>query len=207
MNFLKKLPLWIKIVGILLGLILLLVISFYVFLFFHFESSKKVEKMIDKKFHEELAQVPELKVEFFQLWDGDSIVHAEVKGKGPVNFWYGERGVPRIVGFGGYQVPGRCLYTDEKGERVKYGFHSMLVLDNDTPYKKWFPFEVNNLRDLVDRYDDIAAVLNKFPTKPEMTSIDIGTGSNQEMVKNPNPDYVLKYQDNGRNVHCDLFRE
>lgn len=40
-----------------------------------------------------------------------------------------------------------------------------MVLTKDSPFSKWFPFEVRSLHDLVNRYDDILKIVNTFPKK------------------------------------------
>ena len=84
-----------------------------------------MEKQIDIKFHKEILKVPQLKVVSFKLWEGDSIVQAEIEKKGIIMFWYGIDGVPRIDSIGHYSTSYECFYVNSKGEK-----EGMLLLED-----------------------------------------------------------------------------
>lgn len=160
MKFLKKLPLWVKIIG---GIIVFIIFLFglfaiTVFALFYNPEQKQAEKLIEKKFYQEVSQLPQLKVNSFSLWEGDSIVLAEVEGKGMVNFWYGKSGYPRIMTIDSVETSSYCYYADTN----EYAYTTSLTLYKGSKFQQWFPFEINNLKDLVDRYNDIVAVLKTF---------------------------------------------
>lgn len=204
-KFFKRIPLWFKIISGLLIVILLLVGTFFgYFALWSFKNSQ-AEKIIDQRFHQEVAQVPQLKVKNFMLWEGDSMVTAEVENKGEVRFWYGKDGIPRIDSLGQHSTSYTCFYVDENGKKTGYAFDTDLVLDKEAKYGKWFPFQVNNLKDLVEKYDSISAILATFPKNPETIPFEDSWGK-RDVIKNSNPDFVLKQQFRGKEVWCDLYQ-
>lgn len=204
----KKLPLWLKIfIGIILGMVGLVVI-FYLILFgwMKIKSIKdhEIEKRVDIKFHQEIVNVPEVKVDSFQLWEGTSILNAEIKNK-KVFLWYSESGIG-IARIEPYTTSWDCFYIEDEGTRKSYAGGVVLELGKDSPYKKWFPFEVNNLRDLVNKHDQIVKILATFPKNPEMGIFHDRWWGDRQMVKNPNPDFVVHQKIDGKDAICDLFQ-
>lgn len=189
-NFFSKLPLWFKIISSIVIVILFLTGLFvYAFLSMIAED-RKAEKIIDQKFHQEVSQIPQLKIKSFQLWDGDSMVRAEIENKGEVFFWYGLDGVPRLEVVGPYSTLYPCFYIDGNA-KIRSNTSQPLVLGNNSQFTKWFPFEVNSLRNLVEKYDEIIAALKTFPTNTKT-----------EMFQS---NYTLKQQLNGKELWCDLY--
>lgn len=209
------------------SIIILSVAGFIAYLFLRYTVlDKRDEEIIDKKFHAEVAAIPQIKVNRFFLWEGDSHADITIANKGSVFFWYGKDGVPRIEGIGSYPIPFVCYYVDTQGNKTNYAYNMPLVLDKKTTlYKKWFLFEVNNLNDLVSRYDDIIQALNTLPKNPEMVDFKDSWGK-RSVVKNPNPNFILKppppslskgimrfitslFLQNGKkygkNITCDLY--
>lgn len=171
--------------------------------FFQILKTKQIEKKINQEFHREIINIPQLQVTSFKLWERDSIVQATVADKGKMVFWYGRDGVPRINSIGSYSTSYDCFILSN-GRKTGYAFSMNLVLNEESKFHKWFPFEVNTLKDLVDRYDAIIDILRTFPQKPIMVSFTDISGVRQ-VVQNPNPEYVLLEQSRGKEVACDLF--
>lgn len=167
--------------------------------------NKHEEKIIQNKFQQEIAQVPELSVKSFKLWEGDSIVVAEVKNKGEVQFWYGENGIPRLDRINGTTTSYDCFFVNEKGEKIGYVFTKGLILNEGSAFKKWFPVEINNLQDLVHNYDQVVAVLHTFPRNSTFKAFEDSWGTRDVLVTS-NPDFTVIEQYRGKTVYCDLFR-
>ena len=64
-NFLKQIPLWLKIISGILIVILLLVGAFFGYLTLWSFKNNQAEKIIDQRFNQEVAQIPQLKVKNF----------------------------------------------------------------------------------------------------------------------------------------------
>lgn len=204
-NYLKQFPLWQKIVGSIAFVIFILVASFVGYFIFWNYDNKQAEKLIDQKFHQEIAHIPQLKVTHFKLWEGDSMVEANIENKGEIGFWYGRHGIPTIKSLGRYSTSYTCFYVDGNGKKTGYAFDTGLVLDKEGKYAQWFPFQVNNLNDLVEKYDAITAVVATFPKDPERVPFEDRWGK-REVIKESNPEYVLKQQYKGKEVWCDLHQ-
>ena len=151
-----------------LGIIIFLVIAYIVYWSIDYAIK---EGIVDKKFHKEVLQVPQVNVTFFNLWEGDARVNAEIKDKGFVAFWYGTDGVPRIVRIKKFLTEFECFNVDGEGNKIGYGHTRNLELVKNSKFKQWFPFEVNNLKDLVNKYDEIVQILDTFPKNPEMVPV------------------------------------
>jgi len=205
-NFFKQIPLWLKIVVGIISLILILILGFYSYFFVYLDFKyKQDEKIIDQKFHQEILRVPQMKITSFQLWEGDSMVTAEIENKGEVKFWYGLDGVPRIDNIDGHSTMYTCFYVDPNGKKIGYAYDTELSLKNNGQFTKWFPFEINNLSGLVERYDEIEKVLVSFPVISETVPFKDMTGERQVLEKS-DPNFVVKQQLFGREVWCDLHQ-
>lgn len=206
LEWFKKDP-FIHFVFLLFGIIFLLIIFTVGYFFLRiFVLDKYFEIIIDKKFHAEVKNIPQITITKFMLWEGDSMVDLNIEGKGSTSFWYGVDGVPRIEAIGPYPIPFVCFYVDDQGNKTGYVYDTALVLDKNTKlYEKWFPFKVNNLQDLVDKYDSIIKVLGTFPKNPEMVEFEDKTWGKHLVLKNPNPDFNLKDKHNGKDIACDLY--
>ena len=204
-NHNQKLPLWLKTFGGFIVIVLLLIGSFFSYFAIWNYKNNQTEKLIDQKFHQEVAQVPQLKVKNFMLWEGDSMVTIDIKNKGEVRFWYGKDGVPRIDSLGQYSTSYTCFYVDKSGKKTEYAYDTGLVLDKDKKYAKWFNFQVNSLKDLVDKYDLVTSVLTTFPKNPATIPFEDSWGK-REVIEQSNPNYTLKQQFRGKEVWCDLHQ-
>ena len=139
------------------------------------------------------------------MWEGDSLVFVNLKDKGDIRFWYWKNGVPRIDNIGQFSTFYDCFYVDKYGIKTGYAFSMNLVLNNENIFSSWFPFQVNNLKELVERYDEIIAVLNNFPKNSETVSFE-DKRRKFEVVKQSDPKYIIKQRFRGRNVWCDLYQ-
>jgi hypothetical protein len=200
LNMLNKSPIY-------LGIIFLLTFIFVTLLLLG--GAKEVryffeERYIDKKFHEEVSQIPQMKITFFNLWEGDSMVTAKIEGKGEVKFWYDVSGVPRIDSIGNHSTSYACFFVDENGKKVKYAFDQSLVLNKEGKFLKWFPFQVESLQELADKYDDIVAVVQTLPHDPQRVPFEDSSGS-REVIKESKPNFTLKDHYKGKELWCDLY--
>ena len=195
----KKFPIWLKIIFgatfILVALILRGVLN-----------DRKAEKNIGLKFHQEISNIPEIKVNSFKLWEGDSIVDMEILNKGNVHLWYGRNSVPRIDSIGGIGISQVCYYIDRNGTNIGYAGDVSLTLDKDHYYKKWFPFDVLNLQDLVNKYDEIKKVVSTFPKNPETEIFHDKLWGDRYVVKNPDPNFIVYRKIDNKEVACDLLQ-
>ncbi len=119
----------------------------------------KKEARIEKYFYEDIADLSDVTVHGFKLWEGDSIVELDIKDKGEVMFFYGEDRIPRIMRIGNLSVGIDC----QKNGKLEYT--SGLNLSKNSQYKKWFSFDVLTIRDLVSNYDKIFSVVKTLPNK------------------------------------------
>lgn len=204
-NFFKRLPLWLRIISGALIVLLVLVGAFFGYFALWNYKNSQAEKLIDQKFHSEVAQISQMKVKNFMLWEGDSMVTAEIVNKGEVRFWYGKDGVPRIDSLGQYSTSYTCFYVDSNGKKTGYAYDTGLTLDKDGKYAKWFSFQVNNLKDLADKYDLMVGVLATFPKNPSTMPFEDSWGK-RDVIAHSNPDFVLKEQFRGKEVWCDLHQ-
>lgn len=205
----KKFPTWSKVV---IGIFVLVIFSVGIafvsitFILIGVLNDRKTEKKIDSKFHQEIANISEIKVNSFKLWEGDSIVNLEILNKGNVHFWYGRNGVPRIDAIGGIGISQVCYYVDRNGTKNGYAGDVSLTLDKDQYYKKWFPFEVLNLQDLVNRYSDISKIVATFPKNPETEIYHDKLWGDRYVVKNPDPNFIVHRKIDNKEVACDLLQ-
>lgn len=164
---------------------------------------KQIEKKINDKFHQEVAKLPGVSIRHFLLWEGDSIASIEIKDMGVVDFWYGKDGAPRITGIGEYHTDYVCFYAPGKKDEMSYAYDMPLDLSGDSKYKKWFPFSVNTLSDLVEKYDLITDTLKTFPKYELRTAFEYNW-MERKPIDNPDMNYVLKTNHRGQEVWCDL---
>jgi hypothetical protein len=181
-------------------LIIVLPIAFVVLdIIYYFVRNYVEEQIINQKFHAEVKQYPQIHVNNFMLWEGDSRVDITIKNKGRVTMWYGVDGVPRIEYIGNFGTMFGCFYVDKNGKNQESAYTTDLWLDKTSPYKKWFSFEVNTLGDLVNHYDDITKILTTFPiSSPESMFV----ANNEKHI--PNPKYQIKNTFWNRPVVCNL---
>lgn len=205
----KRFPTWSKVaIGIFVLVIFSVGIAFVSisFILIGVLNDKKAEKNIDLKFHQEISNIPEIKVNSFKLWESDSIVNIDIQNKGSVHFWYGRNNVPRIDAIGNVGISQVCYYVDRNGTKIGYAGDVSLVLDKDQYYKKWFSFEVINLQDLVNRYDEIVKIVSTFPKNPETEVFHDKLWGDRYVVKNPDPNFIVYRKIDNKEVTCDLFQ-
>ncbi len=162
------------------------------------------EKIIDREFHKDISQYPNVKTTKFTLRDGGSMVTLDIPEKGQVSFWYGVDRVPRIQSIGRYNTSFTCFNVDKNGKKVSYAYDTSLWLDATSPYAKWFTFKVNTIGDLINRYSDIETVLNTFPKNPELVDFNDSWGERQ-IVERSNPNFLLKPNNGQESPVCDLY--
>jgi len=132
-------------------------------------------------------------------------VTAEVENKGEVRFWYGLNGLPRIENIGPYSTTYYCFYVDSLGKKIGYAYDIDLDLDKGGAFAKWFPFQIHNLKDLVENYNNILGVVATFPKNPETVPFEDSWGK-RTVIKQSNPNFTVKQQSQGKEVWCDLFQ-
>lgn len=162
------------------------------------------EKIIEKAFHADIKQFPNLKVIKFLLWEGDSLVTLDIPEKGQVSFWYGIDRVPEIRSIGKYFTSFTCFKVDNSGTKVSYAYDTNLRLASMSPYIKWFSFQVNSIADLISRHDDIVKVLDTFPKKQKLVDFHDSWGNRQVLAK-PNLDFLMRPNKKNGSPVCDLY--
>jgi hypothetical protein len=164
------------------------------------------EKIIDRAFHQEIRQLPQLQITHFLLWEGDSLVDASLQGKGQIRFWYGTDKAPRIDSIADYETSFDCFYINKQGQKTDYAYSTTLDLRKGSGFAKWFPFQVNNLSDLVFRYSDVVAELKLFPHRTDFVDFTDKSGGTRQVLPNSDPRFTLFTKFNDKNVACDLYR-
>jgi hypothetical protein len=162
------------------------------------------EKIIDKKFHDEVSTLPQIKVDQFMLWEGDSHAEITIGGKGKASFWYGKDGIPSIESVGSYSTSYECDFFDSMGQKTGYAFNTSLILSPNSPFLKWFPFQVNNLQELITHYDDIINIVSTFPNYPNTSLRDDSKEKSDIFVSNQ--DFTFKQLFRGKQVQCNLYK-
>lgn len=193
-----------RIILLMLGLFLLPIVIFFAVFEFRLIKDSFVEKRIERNFYKEVAMLPQITLKSFRLWEGDSMATISIKDKGEVYFWYGIGGVPTIERIGEYGTSFECFYVDSRENKVHAAYSTGLSLGQNGQFTPWFPFEVNSLSDLVEKYDQIIAILQTFPHNPPVIEHKDSWGL-RYVLKNPDPKFILKTTHKGRQVQCDLF--
>jgi hypothetical protein len=161
-------------------------------------------KIVEKVFWHDIKKYRGVHVEQFAIWEGDGIATLSIAQKGRVSFWYGVDMIPRIESVAQYSTSFDCFYADSKGKKLSYAYSANLDLGKDTQFKKWFPFQVNSLKDLLNHYEDIVAVVNTFPKNPELVKFRDIYGERM-VLKNSHTNFVINTKLDGRAVTCDLY--
>jgi len=174
---------------------------FYKYLFVY--PSREVE--IEKKFNEEIKNNPEIEVEKFMLWEGDSRVTVSIDER-KIIFWYGISGVPRITFIDGYSTDFDCFYVEEDNKKVKYVYSKSLKINSGSNnyFNKWFPFDIDNLNDLVEKNQEIVNQIRTLPINPKLMEFNDKSGK-RSILKEPNSDFMIEEYHEGRKVICDLY--
>lgn len=126
------------------------------FVIFSVVKSSRDGKRIYKDFYSEIAEVPSLIVNRFDVnsWDGNSRAIITIPNKGKVDMYYYGKGRFSMLSIGDYSL----LFPCEDRQYSTW-------LYKGSPYLNWFP-EVNSLTDLTKSYDAIIASIKKLPTIP-----------------------------------------
>lgn len=199
----KSFKKWRIIIGLAVFL-LLIIAALPAYLFFLNIKYKYKEKIIDREFHQEVQKLPEIKVKKFKLWEGDSMAELEIANKGTVNIWYGVSKIPQIVTINDFFTSFDCFYVDNNGNKKNYAYTLDLSLEPQSMFSRWFPFQVNSLGDLVNKYEDIINILKTFPQNPPMVNLSDPSG-NRKILKSSNPNFEIKTVDRNKPVSCDLY--
>lgn len=135
------------------------------------------------------------------------ITGIELKGKGPVTFfWWPDRSFA-LTNIGSYTTIYKCYYVDSGGIRTNYMGTSELYFGPDSPYKKWFPYTVLNVKDLENHYDEIVHTIETFPTGSPLPKLDEFPIETQPVAQVKNSNYVFQVKDVwGKKGSCDLFK-
>lgn len=113
----------------------------------------------ERKFLKEVATIPEIKGDIRNTFEGGTLADIQIPNKGSVTIMYGLFGLEYIRRVGQFDTVFIC--PEDKSIGIGFG------LVKDSKFQKWFPFEVINLQELVNHYDDIVAILNTFPISPD----------------------------------------
>lgn len=116
---------------------------------------------VESKFLKEMASIPEAKGKIRNTFEGGATVNITIPNKGSITVMYGISGIEGIWHIGKYNTAFMC--QDNKGYSIVYPLE---LSKNNNRFKKWFPFQINNLKDLVTNYDNIIYILNSFPELP-----------------------------------------
>lgn len=197
-----------KIIVLLISLfifVLVLIAALPAYYLFIHRGDDEAEKTISKEFHTDVQQYPDVKVKRFALWEGDSMADLEIAGKGPVSMWYGVDKIPRIESIEKYRTSFDCFYVDSNGNKTGYAYTEGLNLSDKIPqWKKWFPFRVNSLNDLIARYNEIVHILDGFPKDPTLVDFTDNFGI-MKVRKVSDPSFMLITPLGKTPTVCDLY--
>jgi hypothetical protein len=184
-----------------------LVGSIFLAYFLQLPFDQYTERQIARGAAQEVAQIPGVRILRFMPWEGDSLIDIEIEDKGKVKFWYGKNGVPRIWEIGPHTVDFTCFFVDGSGQRERYAYNQSLILDDQSKFDAWVPIRARSITELIERYDEIVESVAKFPEFPRtgVTKINDQSGI-RDVIVNPDPNFVLHTELNGRKVSCDLYR-
>jgi len=127
---------------------------------------------VEQKFNKEASKIPGLRTKVYSIFEGGLSAQIDIPDKGKVQIMYGLLGLEYIRYIGNFDTIFLC--PEDKTTAVG------LSLRKGSKFSKWFPFDVNNLEDLVYHYHDILSILNTFPRTPNpqykvtTTSISFG---------------------------------
>ncbi len=137
--------------------------------------AKFQDQYSEQKFLNEMATIPEATGKIRNTFEGGTLADIEVFNKGIVTVMYGLFGLEHIRRIGKFDTVLIC--PEDRG--IGIGFN----LGKNSQFKKWFPFEVNSLQELVNHYDEIVAVLDTFPTSPDPShAVTVKSRSGEKIV-------------------------
>jgi len=136
----------------------------------------------NQKFSKEISAIPRIKTKIISTFEGAVSAQIEIPNKGNIDLIYGIQGLEYIRHIGKFDTTFICPENQTVGVVFNLG--------RGSKFQKWFPFQVNNLQELVNHYDDIVAVLKTFPNSP-------------------NPDYTVTVLSNlfglGKKTVCSIY--
>ncbi|MBI3887681.1 hypothetical protein HY310_01265 [Candidatus Microgenomates bacterium] len=204
----NKILLWLKIFFIVIFLLIFIKTLPVIFGLIYWtrwdiENSKNRDLAI-ATLEKESSLVPEIKINSHSFMGEGGALHVqfEVGGKGSSSLVYGINGMYGIENLGNYKTWYDCFYINSNGERTGYASATELFAWRDGTFKKWFPFEIKNLKELVENYDATVNILKTLPANP----INSGNMAEREKIRKPNPDYVFYGKMNDKNVSCDFLQ-
>lgn len=163
-----------RILGMLFLGLLIFVIGIIIFL------AKFQDGYSEQKFKREVAIIPGISAKIRNTFEGATLADIQIPNKGTLTVIYGFSGLEYITHIDKFDTTFIC--PEDQG--IGIGFS----LTKNSKFKKWFDFEVNNLKDLVKHYDDIVDGLNKLPHSPD-------------------PDYTIMMKNyRGKSVTCSIYR-
>ncbi len=157
-----------KIIRILLIGCLVMLIASIIFI------AKFQDRYSEQKFLKEMATIPEATVKIRNTFEGGTLADIQILNKGSVSVMYGLFGLEHIRRIGKFDTVLIC--PEDRG--IGIGFS----LGKNSQFKKWFPFEIDSLQELVNHYDEIVAVLDTFPTSPDPTHTVTATSRSGEKI-------------------------
>ena len=114
---------------------------------------------VEQKFYAEAKTIPDIRVVQFNTFEGMGGGTIAIKNKGETSIFYDLAGVTDILHIDTFDTEFMC---PTKQTMIGYP----LRLTKNSPFLKWFPFQVTTLRQLVDHYDEIVSILKTFPHTP-----------------------------------------
>ena len=124
----------------------------------------------ENKFRSEIATISGINSKIRNTFEGGTLADIQIPNKGTITVVYGIAGLEYITHIDKFDTTFVC----PEDQSVGIGFS----LRKNNKFQKWFPFQVNNLKELVNHYDDIVTVLNTFPHAPD-TNYTIDTKNYQ----------------------------
>lgn len=146
-----------------LGVAVLGILGFFGF---SITQDRITETQVAEQFWNEIEYTNGIQVTNVLLFGGSSRVDAIVNGDTPVGFWYGKSGVSGFWRVGPYAVTRHCFLINESGEPYEKVYQSDLAISNEL-HSEIFPFTLHTLQDVVDYSDEVIAILDSAPRKPD----------------------------------------
>ncbi|MBP9702235.1 hypothetical protein KBD69_00970 [Candidatus Woesebacteria bacterium] len=117
------------------------------------------DQYAEQKFSKEASTIPGIKTKIISVFEGGVSAQIEIPEKGTVDVLYGIQGLEYVLKIRDFDTRFMCPEDATVG--------AFLNLRKKSNFKKWFPFQVNNLQQLINHYDDITAILETFPHSPD----------------------------------------
>lgn len=119
-------------------------------------------KTVKAKLYKELTQFPEIQLYQEPWWDkGELHVWTQIKDKGTVIFWYTKNGaINGFLQYGDYFPDVNCVATTAE-------YSTFFNIAKDHEFKQLFPYEINTIKDIIDRYDQTIQIFSTLTKKPQ----------------------------------------